>query len=158
MLFLLLQMTCTDQAHARPPSHPLLLPHSSFKQFTQAKLPCTVAEHVALGNCRCDDSDEEGEPSSTPRLGGGRPQRQDNMAADGQARGNGEKVGLVELGNLKPRAEHSLQAKVGFMATTCFSVSVLHGAQSCHPWICQRHVHTLCTTIGPAVHETSVSY
>ncbi|KAK9788851.1 hypothetical protein WJX73_007548 [Symbiochloris irregularis] len=55
-------------------------------------------------DCRCDDSDEDGE-ACTPRMGGPRPQQRQ------EGPGPGDKVGLVELGNLKPRAEHSLQAK-----------------------------------------------
>ena len=59
--------------------------------------------------CRCEDSDEEGGVSQTPKAG--RSQRLDGgptPSEDGQP----SLIGLVELGNLKPRAEHSLAAKV----------------------------------------------
>ncbi|MCJ1423624.1 hypothetical protein MMC29_001508 [Sticta canariensis] len=61
--------------------------------------------------CRCDDSDEEGDGATSPRAG--RTQRLEAAASQQADRSAGgqEKIGLVELGNLKPHAKHNLAAK-----------------------------------------------
>ena len=64
------------------------------------------------GGCaggRCDDSDEDA-PPSTPRVG--RPQQRLEGAPEKSEEGQAGLIGLVELGNLKPRTEHSIAAKV----------------------------------------------